>query len=236
VTAPASKRRYRAPQLPSAPDDSWEDTGRLSSGVTPRPYLEQYWTSVVGPSSVLLLRQVPWLEPCGHHGGVESQPRIARIADIPGIRECYLRSWRAAYDSDLSPDVLDLEAEKRRAFDWAGGITADTSAVFVVTNEAGVVGVVQADESLPAPRNRPEITMLYVDPAAWGSGAAAELLHAGLRWIGNRGHNEARLRVVEAHLRARRFYEREGWVVDPDREPARNDFFKLIYYRRAVRG
>jgi GNAT superfamily N-acetyltransferase len=209
VSASVSKRRYRAPQLPSAPDETW------------RTPVDSVRGSRRGP--------------CGHHRGVECQPRIARIADIPGIRECYLRSWRAAYGSDLSPDVLDLEAEKRRAFDWAGGITADTSAVFVVTNEDGVVGVVQADESLPAPRNRPEITMLYVDPAAWGSGAAAELLHAGLRWIANRGHNEARLRVVEPHLRARRFYEREGWVVDPDLEPARNDFFKLIYYRRAVR-
>jgi GNAT superfamily N-acetyltransferase len=172
--------------------------------------------------------------PPGHHGGVESRPRVARIADIPGIRECYLRSWRAAYDGDLSPDVLNAEAEKRLAFDWSRGISADTSAVFVATDEDVVVGVVQADESLPSPRDRPEITMLYVDPVAWGSGAATELLRAGLRWIGQRGHNEARLRVVEAHHRARRFYEREGWVVDPDLEPAGNDFFKLIYYRRAV--
>ena len=104
----------------------------------------------------------------------------------------------------------------------------------MATDEDVVVGVVQADESLPSPRDRPEITMLYVDPVAWGAGAATELLRAGLRWIGQRGHNEARLRVVEAHHRARRFYEREGWVVDPDLEPARNDFFKLIYYRRAV--
>jgi GNAT superfamily N-acetyltransferase len=167
---------------------------------------------------------------------VESQPRIARIADVPGIRKCYLRSWRAAYDSNLSPDVLDVETEKRRAFDWARGITADTSGVFVVTNEDGVVGVVQVDESLPTPRDRPEITMLYVDPATWGCGAAAELLRVGLRWIASRGHNEARLRVVEAHHRARRFYEREGWVLDPDLEPARNDFVKLVYYRRTVRG
>ena len=76
--------------------------------------------------------------------------------------------------------------------------------------------------------------MLYVDPNAWGSGAATTLLRAGLQWIGQRGHDEARLRVVEAHHRARRFYEREGWVVDTELEPARNDFFRLIYYQRAV--
>ena len=108
--------------------------------------------------------------------------------------------------------------------------------MFVVTNADGVIGVVQADESLPHPRGRPEITMLYVDPASWGSGAAAELLRAGLHWIGSRGHNEARVRIVEAHHRARRFYEREGWIVEPDLKPARNEFFDLVYYRRAVHG
>ena len=110
---------------------------------------------------------------------MESRPRVARIADIPGIRECYLRSWRAATTATSPPDVLNAEAEKRLAFDWSRGISADTSTVFVATDEDVVVGVVQADESLPSPRDRPEITMLYVDPVAWGSGAATELLRAG---------------------------------------------------------
>lgn len=167
-------------------------------------------------------------------GGVGSRPRVARIVDIPGIRACYSRSWRAAYESDLPAEILNAEAEKRVLFDWSRGIAADTSAVLVLTDESRVVGVVEADESLPSPRDRPEITMLYVDPDAWGSGAATGLLRAGLQWISERGHHEARLRVVEAHHRARRFYEREGWVVDPDLQPARNDFSRLIYYRRAV--
>lgn len=73
-----------------------------------------------------------------------------------------------------------------------------------------VLGVVQADDLLPAARNLPEITMLYVDPPAWGSGVASLLLRSGLEWIDQQGHREARLRVVEVHHRARRFYEREG--------------------------
>ena len=97
-----------------------------------------------------------------------------------------------------------------------------------------VLGVVQVDEDLPPPRDLPEITMLYVDPAVWGSRVAVQLLKAGLGWIATRGHTAARLRVVEEHFRARRFYEREGWQLDSDLEPARNDFFRLIYYRRPL--
>ena len=73
--------------------------------------------------------------------------------------------------------------------------------------------------------------MLYVDPEVWGSPVATQLLGAGLAWISDQGHTEARLRVVEEHLRARRFYEREGWQLDPAFEPASNEFFRLIYYR-----
>lgn len=45
--------------------------------------------------------------------------RGAQLADISGITECYLRSWRAAYANDLPAGVLEAEAEKRRAFDWS---------------------------------------------------------------------------------------------------------------------
>jgi GNAT superfamily N-acetyltransferase len=165
---------------------------------------------------------------------VHSRPRLARTADVPAIRECYLRSWRAAYRGDLAPDLLEIEARKRAGFDWAAGISDETRAVFVVSDEAGIVGVVQAADSLAAPRDLPEVTMLYLDPAAWGTGVASELLRVALDWIQGRGHDEARLRVVEAHHRARRFYEREGWTVDAGMEPARNDFFDLIYYRRLI--
>jgi ribosomal protein S18 acetylase RimI-like enzyme len=68
----------------------------------------------------------------------------------------------------------------------------------------------------------PDITMLYVDPPAWGSGVASRLLRSGLKWIDQQGHREARLRVVEVHHRARRFYEREGLGRRPS-PPARSE-------------
>lgn len=161
--------------------------------------------------------------------------REAVNADIPRIEECYLRSWRAAYDGFMDADVLAVEAEKRRSFDWRRGITASTSVVLIAVDPTGeVVGVVQADEDLPPPRNLPEVTMLYVNPDAWGSPVAVALLRAAEGWMVSQGHESARLRVVEEHHRARRFYEREGWSMDPDIESARNDFARLVYYRRSL--
>lgn len=169
-----------------------------------------------------------------HDSGVDIEVRVACEADIAAIRGCYLRSWRAACDGFLPPDVVDAEAQKRRSFDWGRGVEADTSTVLIAVDDDHVLGVMQADEDLPRPRDRPEIVMLYVDPDACGSGVATALLDDGVRWIAGRGHDEARLRVVEPHARARRFYERDGWAPDPRLKPARNDFFRLIYYRKAL--
>lgn len=162
--------------------------------------------------------------------------RKARSGDVPGIEAAYYCSWRAAYEDFLEPEVLNDQARRRlRSFDWSRGMKDPTAAVLVAVDLEGVVlGVVQANEVLDAPRDLPEITMLYVDPRAWSSGIASDLLSAGADWIADREHTSARLRVVEDHLRARRFYEREGWTPDPNLEPATNEFARLIYYRRKL--
>ncbi|WCO68617.1 GNAT family N-acetyltransferase [Iamia majanohamensis] len=158
--------------------------------------------------------------------------RPARLSDVAAIRGCYLRSWRAAYAGHLAPDVIDAAIEKRRGFDWACGIGAHNSIVLVAPGAGSAVrGVLQVDERPPSPRVGPEVTMLYVDPEAWGTGVARDLLAGGVSWAAHRGHREVRLRVVEEHGRARRFYEREGWREAADLDPDRNDWARLLWYR-----
>ncbi len=169
-----------------------------------------------------------------HTEGVRYEVREATRDDIPGIVAAYLRSWRGAYAGFLDPDGLDEQAELRRDFQWRCGIESPTTYVAVAVEAGHVLGVVQADEVLPPPRDLPEITMLYVDPTAWGTGVAAHLLSAGVDWIASRGYRDARLRVVEEHWRARRFYEGEDWVPDPELEPVQTELATLIYYRRRL--
>lgn len=183
------------------------------------------WETAISPGSLL------------NQASMEFLVRDAENSDISRIRECYIRSWRASYSGLLEPGVLEDAAQKRLSFDWCRGIAKQSAAVRVAVDSLNrVLGVVQVEENLQSPRDFPEITMLYVDPAVWGSQVATQLLNAGLRWIAMRGHPAARLRVVEEQSRARRFYEREGWELDSDLEPAFNDFFRLIYYRRSLFG
>jgi GNAT superfamily N-acetyltransferase len=167
---------------------------------------------------------------------MEPRLRVADGADVAPIVRCWLRSWRAAYENDLPAEQLDAEAEKRRSFDWSQGIDSQESTVLVAVDGDAVIGVMQADLALAAPRDLPEVTMLNVDPSAWGSGVAPRLLWGGLHWISQQGRHAARVRVVEAHRRARRFHEREGFVLDRGLDPTQNDFFRLIYYRLRLPG
>ena len=156
--------------------------------------------------------------------------REAGADDVPGIVEAYLRSWRAAYADALDPHALDEQAERRRhRHDWAG-VVADPDATVVVgvDDDGRIRGVVHAEAAT--------VVMLYVDPDAWGTGLAAQLLAAGERGIAGRGHAVARLRVVEDHHRARRFYEREGWTLDPDHPPERTELATLVPYWKPLGG
>jgi GNAT superfamily N-acetyltransferase len=61
-----------------------------------------------------------------------------------------------------------------------------------------------------------EIEQLYVRADARGSDVAGALLRHGERLVASGGHSPAWLAVVPGNARARRFYERNGWL---DRGP-----------------
>lgn len=60
----------------------------------------------------------------------------------------------------------------------------------------------------------PWLNGLYVLPEKWGSGVAAELHDRALAALRGAGVETARLWVLEHNVRARRFYERRGWLPD----------------------
>ena len=65
-----------------------------------------------------------------------------------------------------------------------------------------------------APETLGEIYLIYVHPDHWDSGAGRALMVAGLDFLRSAGFTEAVLWVLPTNDRARRFYERGGWVED----------------------
>lgn len=79
------------------------------------------------------------------------------------------------------------------------------------------------------------ISNLFVRRDHWGVGLAADLHRAAVEAAGARGFTELRLFVAAGQARARRFYEREGWlpVSEPFDDPSPG--LTMIEYRYRLR-
>jgi GNAT superfamily N-acetyltransferase len=94
---------------------------------------------------------------------------------------------------------------------------------------AGQVGLL-AD---PAPATV-YLWQLFVRPLYWGTGLADRLHAAFLAEARARGYQRGRLRTPAGHARARRFYERNGWVTDGVASYEERIGLDLLFYDRAT--
>ena len=136
--------------------------------------------------------------------------RSATPEDARAIAEVHVATWRGAYGHVFPPEVLDALDVGERERLWRESLADDDIAVYIADDGDRVVGFVSVGPSRDAD-GEGELYAIYVDPDAWGTGAGSALIAAGRRWLAER-YPAATLWVLEDNPRARRFYEREGWV------------------------
>jgi ribosomal protein S18 acetylase RimI-like enzyme len=141
--------------------------------------------------------------------------RPATVADAPAIGRAHVRAWQAAYRGQMPDAYLDgLRAEDRAAY-WDGVLgREDLRGVVLVAEVAGEVAGFAAAGPSRDPEGAGELYAINLDPAHWGSGAGRALLEAVQAELARLGFAETVLWVLPANARARRFYERAGWVAD----------------------
>ena len=109
----------------------------------------------------------------------------------------------AAFTHIFPPDLYPYPRDEvlRR---WAEALADPAARVLVAETGSGAVGVALV---------RPEwLVGLYVVPEEWGRGAADALHDAALDLVRDFNSDRCHLWVLEQNLRARRFYERRGWI------------------------
>ena len=142
------------------------------------------------------------------------QVRRARPDDAAAIAEVHARTWRVAYEHVFGAERLAARTPDVAL--WEGVLARGRSDVHVA-DEEGVVGFVSTGASRDDVAVA-ELYAIYVLPSAWGTGAGTALMRAGLDALRARFSGEAVLWVLEDNPRARRFYEREHWVLDGARK------------------
>ena len=126
--------------------------------------------------------------------------RPATADDAGAVAQIWWQGWNDAHRGHV-PDALVAvrtpESFANRAVDRVGDTT-----VALVDGEVAGFSMVVGDE----------LEQLYVSRSHRGSGIAPVLLADARRTIGAAGHPRAWLAVATGNARARRFYEKCGWV------------------------
>ncbi|WP_345627719.1 GNAT family N-acetyltransferase [Rugosimonospora acidiphila] len=144
--------------------------------------------------------------------------RPAMPRDALDIARINVTCWQRAYvgmvpdDVLTSMDVHTAESRYRRRLSAPGPHETLLATDGGVT--AGYVYFGPYREGRRLDSTVGEIIGIYVDPAAWRTGAGRTLMTAALKRLSERGWDEVRLWVLEANDSARGFYARLGFRPD----------------------
>lgn len=153
--------------------------------------------------------------------------RTASRGDIDAIAEINRRSWSAAYRKLMRADVIEAMSHQEHQSWVSERFGAGARGWALVAEDDGEpVGYIYtrpSDREGDDPRTDADLFALYVVPEAWGTSAGQKLHDEALSALFGNGFRRCTLWVVERNLRARRFYERNGWASDGAR-----DFFHEV--------
>jgi RimJ/RimL family protein N-acetyltransferase len=130
--------------------------------------------------------------------------RIRRAAgpDSGAIASIWESGWREVH-LDYVPEAL-ARARTRETF--LARARENLPHTLVATVNGSVIGFVVAIDD--------EVEQMYVDVCVRGGSVASTLLESAESAISSSGHSQAWLAVIADNARARRFYERCGWIDD----------------------
>ena len=162
--------------------------------------------------------------------------RAATVEDAETIAETVhlgFDSFRAWAGSTFDPPPASLELQRTRE-----GLARPSTWAVIAFSEgepAGHVSLTQAREREEPRADIPGLAhlwQLFVRPPWWGSGLATRLNALVVEEARARGYAAIRLHTPAGHLRARAFYEREGWSTDGILLPEPLLGIDLVQYRR----
>jgi ribosomal protein S18 acetylase RimI-like enzyme len=142
-------------------------------------------------------------------------------ADIVRINVC---GWRLAYAGIVPDDVLAAIDVPDRVERYRHRMSRPSQFESLLVQDGGVtVGYTSlgpyriGQHEGVLSRRVGEVVAIYVDPPRWGTGVGPALMHAALDRLAARAFASVRLWVLAENARARRFYERAGFVPDGTR-------------------
>ena len=162
--------------------------------------------------------------------------RTATLADAERLARCVadgFAGYREFAPPDWDPPSYELQVS---LFEQA---LPDPDVYCLLAEEgdelAGLVAIQPGSFApMPLPDDAAFLWRLFVEPPFHGTGAAKVLHDEGLREAGERGYSAIHLLAAAGQARARRFYEREGWVLLGEPFVQEGFGMEVVEYRRPI--
>jgi GNAT superfamily N-acetyltransferase len=126
------------------------------------------------------------------------------------VARVHVASWQRAYPGLINQAFLDSMDVASRTESWRRILRQTRGRVLVAEDDGVIDGFCAVGPSTE--EDWGEVYAIYLDPDRWGQGVGRALLAAGERALLDDGQWQALLWVLDRNVRARAFYERQGWV------------------------
>ena len=142
--------------------------------------------------------------------------RRAQPGDELAVATVHVRSWQRAYRGIVPDDYLESMRPEERAARYTFSANDPDHPVTLIAVDGGkVLGFATFGEAPNgADAGAARLFALYADPDQWNRGVGVALISEARSRLTSSGFAEAVLWVLEENARGRRFYERDGWVLD----------------------
>lgn len=146
---------------------------------------------------------------------MEYKVRKALMGDAESLANIIVESWKAAYSSIIPEDEMAKFLDKeRRKKQFERFIENGEIILIGIYNNVPcglIFGSKDNDEQLSECGS---IYSIYFLKEYWGKGLATKLMDSFINILKGEGCKQVSLWVYEANIRARRFYEKCGFVFD----------------------
>jgi GNAT superfamily N-acetyltransferase len=145
-----------------------------------------------------------------------TEVRAAVPEDSYDVARVHVRSWQSAYPGLIAQEYLDSLTPEALAGTYSfGRMGLALPSTQVAVDGSTICGLATTglcrDSDLS---NFGELMAIYVDPAYVRTGVGRLLMTAARERLRRIGVTQAALWVLDGNVRARRFYERDGWSCD----------------------
>jgi len=163
--------------------------------------------------------------------------RRATLNDAEAVALAHVRGWQVGYQGLVPDSILDAIDLDQRTAQWQHYLTNDVPTDYVAELNGQVVGFANVGPFRGEAVNDSygELWAMYVHPDHWGAGAGYALMQCTMAYFVAHGMTTGYLWVLEGNDRARRFYERQGWIANL--KTAANDYdgVSLLERRYSIR-